>query len=156
MVNYPTTLKYHKDYVDIRNMTPNDRANFEFMLLDYDVDKNGDTSRSLNDLRKLIIDRDSKGIFNFKRDGLSGVANKISSLLISIVIVLMVISLISWAIFGLLKMQKLENSMKQFLLVGLLICAIVTIIIVFYNTFTTMAMKVQVLIMPSQNFINKE
>ena len=63
MVNYPTTLKYHKDYVVIRNMTPKERANFEFMLLDYDVDKNGDTSRSLNDLRKIIFDRDSKGIF---------------------------------------------------------------------------------------------
>ena len=153
MVSFPTTLKYHKDYVDIKNMTPEERANFEFMLLDYDVDKNGDTSRSLNDIRKIFIDRDSKGIFNFKRDGLSGIANKLSSLFISIVIVLMVLSLIAWTIFGLLKMKKLESSMKQFLLVALLICAIVTIIIVFYNTFTNMAMKVQVLVMPAQNFI---
>lgn len=134
IANYPyTTLKYLTNNVEVESLGFDDRSDLEYLMLNYDVDKNLETGASAQSIVKMIRERNVFAGFDVKKDGVRLTVIKIVSLILVLVIILVLIAIISIVVLFLCSATYAMKPLKQFLLYTFLLLIILSIVIMFYN-----------------------
>ncbi len=139
-----TAVKYLTNNSEIESLSWNDRADFEYFLLNYDVDKRSEVAGNIMSLRKMIAGKSLMAGFDFKRDGLSGTATKIVGIIIVLCILWFVICIIIIIVMFFLQQPSESSKPYRRFISTFLICMIfIAIFMVFYNMVITKIMNTQ-------------
>ena len=138
IANYPyTAVKYLQDDADLANLTWKQRADFEYELLKYNVNRNADVATGVDSISTIFKTRDLFRAFN-KKDGFKAVVLKITAILTVLALVAVILALILLVVFKLCKAPpQYTGAMARFLLYCLYLFIILTMVVFLSNTVLT-------------------
>jgi len=128
-----TAVKYLTNNPDVESLSWNDRADFEYFLLNYNVDKNSETASNVMSLQKMLASRSLSAGFDWKKDGMSGTLTKVVSLVIVSCIIWLIISILVLIVMFFLQSIRGKRPFEQFMVSFFLALIVVAIFVVFYN-----------------------
>lgn len=126
---YTTTAKYTRKNYEVKKFTPNDKVNYAFFLMNYDVDKDQDISEGVSALKTA---KDPANLLSMLRN-----PKKIHVLIKSIIMMVLVISLIVFLITFIYVWYKgyelKKEMMLEMTLVVLGLILFISLFMFFYN-----------------------
>ena len=136
-----TVIKYNGANGDVMMMGWHDRADLEYYLLNYNVDKNSSTGTNAQTLMNVISTGNISALsydFNMKRDGVLPTISKAISIFFSaavfICIVLLFLSLIAVVVLVLLKLDDFSKPFRRYIYAVIFAVLMLCIIVYFFNT----------------------
>jgi hypothetical protein len=129
-----TAVKHITDDLELISMPWNQRADFEFYLLNYNVDRNADLATGANSLSTLFRTRNLGKALSFKRGYREGIASICAIILLITFFGMFITGIIMMIVFKLMKKEYPYGVAKTFLLNSVGVIIIIFAIIFLSNT----------------------
>ena len=137
LANYPhTAVKYIHDDLDLANLTWKQRADFEFYLLNYNVNRNADLATGADMLMTVFKTRNIGNALKGKK-GFRDVIVAICALVLIIALVAFIIGLLLILVFNLAKMPREAKIAGKFIFSTVMIILVMTVVIFVSNSIMT-------------------
>jgi len=128
-----TAVKYSLNSGDLLLMRWEDRADLEYFLLKYDVDKNSATGNNTEGLRKMLDTKSIMGGYSYKKDGLTGLLSIIISILVVICLVFFLACIIIIFVLFIIQMPEEIKPFQRYISATVLCILIIVILVYFFN-----------------------